>query len=441
MDTFYNFINIHILVSLTLNSMNRDEQGQQKDGHFGGVRRGRHSSQSLKAAIRGSSLYRELLGAPSIRTGLIADLADRLGADHLRGEFPPDLIAQVLTFMLEKTEREKARAEQRRIPGRKKPERAATEPSAEVDADLPGATGDPAAADGGSASADPGEGTAAVAPDGILVFPWSVPEIRWYCAAIQAMQAEGLAPQQWPAQLRVRRQELRQTLNDTVDIALAGRTAVMGAIPDLLQVDAALSVAHEITTHALAPELDWFTAQDDLRLRGAGHINTTEFSSGTFYRFAAVNLRQLQLNLGFLSSVGDEEPPAGRRRALEIAAHLVRLFALVHPAGRQANGAAYNPAHLVLVTLGELPLNLANAFERPVTADPDGGFMLPSVMALHTHWAQVHRGYGVRERAGEWRLDAEDGAEDAVDGITTCATFARLQEWVENVGMSPCANA
>ncbi len=36
--------------------------------------------------------------------------------------------------------------------------------------------------------------------------------------------------------------------------------------------------------------MDWFTACDDLAEQGSGHIGTTEFSSGVFYRYASINL-------------------------------------------------------------------------------------------------------------------------------------------------------
>ena len=69
----------------------------------------------------------------------------------------------------------------------------------------------------------------------------------------------------------------------TFDVALSGR---MDASCPERNVEAAMSVAHSLTTHAADIEVDWFTACDDLAEQGSGHIGTTEFSSGVFYRYA-----------------------------------------------------------------------------------------------------------------------------------------------------------
>ncbi|MGH8592624.1 MAG: type I-E CRISPR-associated protein Cas7/Cse4/CasC [Gammaproteobacteria bacterium] len=66
----------------------------------------------------------------------------------------------------------------------------------------------------------------------------------------------------------------------------------------MTSVDGALAVAHVITTHAVDGDIDWFTAVDDLVADagevGAGHLNTQEFSAGVFYRYASLNIQQLQ---------------------------------------------------------------------------------------------------------------------------------------------------
>ncbi|MBE0766411.1 type I-E CRISPR-associated protein Cas7/Cse4/CasC, partial [Escherichia coli] len=45
-----NFINIHVLISHSPSCLNRDDMNMQKDAIFGGKRRVRISSQSLKRA-------------------------------------------------------------------------------------------------------------------------------------------------------------------------------------------------------------------------------------------------------------------------------------------------------------------------------------------------------------------------------------------------------
>ena len=63
-----NFINYHIMISHSPSCLNRDDMNMQKTAVFGGVRRVRISSQSLKRAMRKSVYYLANLGKPSTRT-------------------------------------------------------------------------------------------------------------------------------------------------------------------------------------------------------------------------------------------------------------------------------------------------------------------------------------------------------------------------------------
>lgn len=84
----------------------------------------------------------------------------------------------------------------------------------------------------------------------------------------------------------------------SVDIALFGR---MVADDSTLNIDAASQVAHSISTHAVQNEYDYFTAVDDCKISddaGAGHLGTMEFNSSTLYRYATVNVTDLQKNVG-----------------------------------------------------------------------------------------------------------------------------------------------
>ena len=63
-----NFINIHVLISHSPSCLNRDDMNMQKDAIFGGKRRVRISSQSLKRAMRKSGYYAQNIGESSLRT-------------------------------------------------------------------------------------------------------------------------------------------------------------------------------------------------------------------------------------------------------------------------------------------------------------------------------------------------------------------------------------
>ena len=59
-----NFINIHVLISHSPSCLNRDDMNMQKDAIFGGKRRVRISSQSLKRAMRKVIITHKILVNP-----------------------------------------------------------------------------------------------------------------------------------------------------------------------------------------------------------------------------------------------------------------------------------------------------------------------------------------------------------------------------------------
>lgn len=163
----------------------------------------------------------------------------------------------------------------------------------------------------------------------------------------------------------------------SIDIALFGR--MVADAPDL-NVDAACQVAHAIGVHEVVPEYDYFTAVDDVveaaEETGAGMIGTVEFYSSTFYRYAVVNVDQLQLNLGDRSAV---------RMALEA---FIRAFVVSMPTGKQntfANGTRPS-AVMVTVATGQ-PTSLVGAFEEPIKDSL--GYVRPAVGALAVHAGEV----------------------------------------------------
>ena len=212
---------------------------------------------------------------------------------------------------------------------------------------------------------------------------------------------------------------MRQALDKGLDIALAGRMATSGLMSELGKVDGALSVSHVITTHAVDADIDWFTAVDDLQELGSGHLDTQEFSSGVFYRYASLNIGQLQENLG----------NAPREKVLEIAAHVLHLMATVVPSAKQQSFAAHNLADLAMVSFSDIPVSLANAFEEPVKASSGGGFLKPSVTVFHEYWQKIHAGYGLDERTAEFSIGYEPP-----NNMKAKKTLAELKTWVQTNG-------
>ncbi|TCS39015.1 type I-E CRISPR-associated protein Cas7/Cse4/CasC [Reinekea marinisedimentorum] len=178
--------------------------------------------------------------------------------------------------------------------------------------------------------------------------------------------------------------ELKKTVHiPTYDVALSGR--MDASCPDR-NVEAAMSVAHSITTHTADIEVDWFTACDDLAEQGSGHIGTTEFSSGVFYRYASINIDLLANNVK--ATVSDVMP---------IVQTIIRCFAQVAPTAKQKVFAAHNQADFVMATKSDQPLSLANAFRKPI--ENTGEVMEGSITALVKHYEKLKDAYEIESEA------------------------------------------
>ena len=83
---------------------------------------------------------------------------------------------------------------------------------------------------------------------------------------------------------------------DALDIALFGRMVAKAAE---MNIEAAASFAHAISTHKVSNEVEFFTALDDLQTEpGSAHMGSLEFNSATYYRYVSLDLGQLTQLLG-----------------------------------------------------------------------------------------------------------------------------------------------
>jgi CRISPR system Cascade subunit CasC len=380
-----NFINFHILISHSPSCLNRDDMNMQKSAVFGGVRRVRVSSQSLKRALRTSPYFRENVSQHSRRTRELGLLLKEL-SKKLEQSFPKGLIEKAISFL----------ADTRNI---------------EVEDNHADA-----------------------------VAPWCAEEVAWLCSQLEsneilmkfcddylAISGDGTNEKKRKRTIEkatykeIEKNEqmagLFLAFEKNIDLALWGRMAASGLMKS---VDGALAVAHALTTHNVDSDIDWFTAVDDLQELGSGHLDTQEFSSGVFYRYASLNIGQLQENLG----------GASREKVLEIAAHVLHMLSTVVPSAKQQSFAAHNLADLALVSFSDLPISLANAFEQPVQQNNGSGYRGPSMAALHNYWQKVHRGYGLAERCGQFSLSNSAAPED----IVVKQSLEDLKAWVCNNG-------
>jgi len=173
------------------------------------------------------------------------------------------------------------------------------------------------------------------------------------------------------------------------DMALSGRMLETGVLKDTT-VEAALQVAHAISTHEARPEVDYYVAADDIPGddAGAGYVDEAMFASACFYKYFSIHWEMLVENL---------------QGYLELAAHTVGAFirgaALTNPTGKQNSFAAHNPPDGMLIEFKDTPISYANAFAKPVSLDGGRDMISQSIAQLSQYAYDLEAGYGPpRER-------------------------------------------
>ncbi|MCC7350776.1 MAG: type I-E CRISPR-associated protein Cas7/Cse4/CasC [Phycisphaerales bacterium] len=216
----------------------------------------------------------------------------------------------------------------------------------------------------------------------------------------------------------------------TPDIALCGRMTEFDAkgpfenLKGKFTVEAALSAAHAISTHANINEIDYFTAADDVPGpdAGAGHVNEAIFTSACFYKHFVIDWEQLVKNLG-----GDEA----------LAKTTVKCFlegaVKANPSGKQHAYAAFNPPDGILVeikTKSPTPISYANAFADPVPEKAQRGLVGESIARLGQYLHDLMDGYAIEaERfwfspSGRSPLTHVAGEQEkSIDGVTSEGNF------------------
>jgi CRISPR system Cascade subunit CasC len=164
---------------------------------------------------------------------------------------------------------------------------------------------------------------------------------------------------------------------DGIDIALFGRMVAQAAD---LNVEAATSFSHAISTHKVSNEVEFFTALDDLATEpGSAHMGSLEFNSATYYRYVSLDLGQLCQTL------------AGQNLPDAVENFTKALFVAV-PTARQATQSGASPWEFakVLVRKGQ---RLQVPFETAIKAK-DGGFIQPSIEAMTNYLTKQEKLHG-----------------------------------------------
>lgn len=342
-----NFLQLHLLTFYAPSNLNRDDLGRPKTAMVGGVNRLRVSSQSLKRAWRVSDVFETKL------EGHLAKRTQRIGTviyEHLLalGQTPES--AQKLTRQITP------------VFGKPKAE----------DDKAPLYT----------------EQLAFIAPEeraAALEFATHLANGEKFDAVKQAGEI------------------LRQS-DAAADLAMFGR--MLASNPDYNR-EAAVQVAHAITTHKSAIEDDYYTAVDDLKTNsedaGAGFLGEAGFGAGLFYLYLCIDRDLLVKNLG-----GD------KKLAAAACATLVEAAATIAPAGKQASYASRARASYILAERGTTqPRSLAAAFLQPVReTEKDGDMMAASIYRLNKLRDDLQTTYGDATESKTMNVSGEGSLAD-----------------------------
>ncbi|MEN9658667.1 MAG: hypothetical protein RL571_2132 [Pseudomonadota bacterium] len=196
---------------------------------------------------------------------------------------------------------------------------------------------------------------------------------------------------------------------DGIDIALFGRMVAQAAD---LNVEAAASFAHAISTHKVSNEVEFFTALDDLAtVPGSAHMGSLEFNSATYYRYVSLDLGQLHQTL------------AGQSLPEAVEQFTKALFIAV-PAARQTTQSGASPWAFakVLVRKGQ---RLQVPFETPVKAEAGGGFINNSIEEMTQYLAKQEKLHGsLFGKVAEYTYsqDADLSVDDLIGALKQHAT-------------------
>lgn len=206
--------------------------------------------------------------------------------------------------------------------------------------------------------------------------------------------------------------------NNGIDLALFGRMVANDAD---LNVDASVQVAHALSTHAVANEFDFYTAVDDKAPKdetGAGMMGTIEFNSSVLYRYATICVDVLHEQLAEESDV------------VTAVGEFVRAFVESMPTGKQntfANGTL--PDAVVVSVRSDRGVSFVGAFEKPVRAGSEGGYLAGSASALALYAEEVVAQYAAPAEK-TWVLRVGEATAD-LERLGTRVTLPALVDALE----------
>lgn len=377
-------IALHLLQNHAPSNLNRDDNGDPKDCVFGGVRRARISSQSLKRSIRWSPTFRSYFADESQdlaqRTQLLPELVrQRINTHDLDTESSEAVVRAAMRIGT--AEKAAPVGEMTRAPRK-------TKRSAESENNAPKRTAQ-------------------------LMFLSSSEIDELSAALVRIVQEDGISVLDGLTGDKIS-EKVGIFEPHAADIAMFGRMTTSSPFKN---IEAAVQVAHAISTHAVEQEFDFYTAVDDISGEsGAGFIGEVSFNSSVYYKYFSIDWTGLLSNLH-----GDAAIAAAAVRGL------IHAAILAHPSGKQNSFAAHNPPDVAIVEVrrDRIALSYANAFVQPVRATPQQSLTAASADALARYIPQLNRLYDLhadRALLSTLPIDIAD--------TRACASLGELIAWL-----------
>jgi CRISPR system Cascade subunit CasC len=211
-------------------------------------------------------------------------------------------------------------------------------------------------------------------------------------------------------------------IKDAADLALFGR---MVANDHSLTIEGAAMFNHPISTHKVDNELDFFAAVDDWQKEGeagAGMTGTLEFNSSVYYRFAALNLDMLA-DKEHLSCMTIDERKEVVSAFIQATLEAVPGMTASN-SGRKNSMNGYTRPSYVLGIVREKghPIQFVNAFEEPVWAGSGRGIMKASIEKLREEEEQQNT---------TWKLSSHELVRAVIPDKNIDQFIKELKNYVE----------
>lgn len=398
-------IEIHMLKNFPATNLNRDDTGAPKNCIFGGIQRGRISSQCLKRSWRTSPIFQKdmagLLGMRTVgmRTRKMPDyVVERLKEHGMAGEYI-EAVKKVLTDFAKGDEK------------------------------------------GGEGKEDTKQDSDSItrqvvfySPDDIQAIVETVRAEVERCGSVKDFianeKAENTKKKKNESQKRIK--VIENALNKTaanrgitLDMALFGRMVTSKA---LANVEASMQVAHAFSTNKVIMESDFFTAMDDM-IDGSDEIGSAmmgdvDYNSSCYYIYASLDTDKLKENLRH-----SDNPEAIAKAAVP---SLLRTMAFTNPSGKQNTFAGHALPSAVLVECKEepIPVSYANAFVAPATAKRDCDLVTDSIDKLMGQVKTTMADFPSLKVGRRFWFCTGGKRKFGEDGITDCGNFDELVQCV-----------